>query len=148
MQYLAIPCNTMQYHTIPCNTLQYRASLITADGPYHSCGQYKAILLCTICETGIRKYKDKRRWQREVEESGRRMSKFWQIQIVDKSEPPENDKSGRELTADWSSSLLHHFIVLLRRNNNDSRPHNDITGCGMVLMEPAWVMVRLRMWVG
>ena len=36
MQYHAIPWNTMQYNAIPCNTIQYHASLITANGAYHS----------------------------------------------------------------------------------------------------------------
>ena len=36
MQYHVVQCNTVQHHAIPCITMQYHASLITADGAYHS----------------------------------------------------------------------------------------------------------------
>ena len=62
--------------------------------------------------------------------------KIWQIPMVDKSKPPKNDKSGRELTADWAPPFSIISLSCFDATNDDSRPpHNDITGCGMFLME-------------
>ena len=47
--------------------------------------------------------------------------KIWQIQIVDKSKPPKNDKSGRELAADWDPPFSIIPLSCFDATNNDSR---------------------------
>ena len=62
--------------------------------------------------------------------------KIWQIQTVDKSKPPKNDKSGRELAADWDPPLSIIPLSCFDATNNDWGPaHNDITGCGMLVID-------------